>query len=103
MIVAVLQHNGNTIKNHVGWPDTVFVKFDAEESPGIKPSDYDTYFYGGGGEDHVHCSDLKWGKYYLYAVGIDSSGPFRVTGGLAVKIKYSERRRPVIINIPVTE
>lgn len=102
-LVVFLEHHGNVIKNHVGWPDTVFVKFGAQESPGISPGDYDTYFIGEVGEDHVHCEGLKWGNYFLYGVGMDSTGPYRVTGGLPVKIARKERKEEVIVHLAVTE
>jgi hypothetical protein len=102
-IVVFLQHHGRTIPNHHGYPDTVFVKFKATELPGTTPDKYDTYFVGEPGEDHVHCEGLLPGKYFLYGVAMDSAGPYRVTGGLAVKIKWSERKKEIDQNLPVTE
>lgn len=102
-LVVFLKHHGNIIKNHVGWVDTVFVKFNTDELPGTKPSDFDTYFVGEAGEDHVHCEGLKTGKYYIYGAGIDSTGPYRVTGGMSVKIKYSERKKEIDTDLAVTE
>jgi hypothetical protein len=34
---------------------------------------------------------------------MDSSGPYRVTGGMAVKIKWSQRKKEIDMNLPVTE
>lgn len=102
-VVVFLQHHGKTIPNHVGYPDTVFVKFKANDAPGVNPSDYDTYFVGEAGEDHVHCEGLRAGKYFFYGVGMDSTGPYRVTGGQAVKIKWSERKKEMDVNLAVSE
>jgi hypothetical protein len=102
-LVVYLKHHGNIIKNHVGWPDTVFVKYNTNELPGTKPSDFDTYFVGEVGEDHVHIHGLKAGRYYLYGAGIDSAGPYRVVGGLPIKIKYKDRAAEQNIDLSVTE
>lgn len=102
-LVVFPQHHGRTIKNHYGYPDTIFVKFKATDLPGTTPDKFDTYFVGEPGEDHVHCKGLLPGKYYLYGVGMDSSGPYRVTGGLAVKIKWSQRKKEMDIDLAVTE
>lgn len=102
-LVVFPQHHGKTIKNHYGYPDTVFVKFKADELPGTTPDKFDTYFVGEPGEDHIHCKNLLPGKYYLYCVAMDSSGPYRVTGGLAVKIKWRERKKEIDLDVPVTE
>lgn len=88
--------------NHPGWPDTVFVKYNATSSPGTKPGNYDTYFVGEAGEDHVHCTGLKWGQYYLYTVGMDSTEVTRVKGGLAFKVLYSERKEEIPVTIPTS-
>jgi hypothetical protein len=102
-LVVFMKHHGNIIKNHYGYPDTIFVKFKATDLPGTSPDKFDTYFVGEPGEDHIHCVGLRPGKYYLYGVGIDSTGPYRVKGGAAVKIKWSERKEEIDLNLAVTE
>ena len=102
-IVAFPQHHGRSIINHMGYPDTVYVKFNAKDLPGTKPSDYNTYFIGEGREDHVHLKGLHCGSYYLYAVGYDSSINQRVTGGIAIKISHKDRKHEIDLNVPVTE
>jgi hypothetical protein len=102
-VVVFMKHHGNVIKNHHGYPDTVFVKFNSKELPGTTPDKFDTYFVGEAGEDHIHCENLKAGTYFFYGVGIDSSGPYRVTGGMAVKIKWSERKKEIDTDLAVTE
>jgi hypothetical protein len=102
-VVVTLKHHGKIIKNHVGYPDTVFVKFNATDLPGTGPDKFDTYFVGEVGEEKVLCENLRAGKYYFYGVGMDSAGPYRVTGGLAVKIKWAERKKKLNIDLAVTE
>ena len=102
-IVVFLKHHGKIIKNHVGYPDTVFVKFKASDLPGTTPDKFDTYFVGEAGEDHVHCEGLRAGKYYLYGVGMDSTGPYRVKGGMAVNIKWKERKKEIDTDLAVSE
>lgn len=102
-LVVFLQHHGKTIPNHTGYPDTVFVKYNAKELPGTTAADFDTYFVGEEGEDHVHCTELKPGNYFIYGAGMDTTGPYRVTGGIAVKIKSSDKENEIDTDLPVTE
>jgi hypothetical protein len=102
-VVVFMKHHGNIIKNHIGYPDTVFIKFKASDLPGTTPDKFDTFFVGEEGEDHIHCKGLLPGKYFFYGVGMDSTGPYRVTGGLAVKIKNSEKKKEIDLDLPVTE
>jgi hypothetical protein len=102
-LVTYLKHHDHTIVNQPNYPDTVYVKFNAKESPGTDPADYDAVFVGEPGEDHVHIEGLEWGDYFLYGAGIDSTGPYRVVGGTAIKIKRRERDEEIVVNIPVVE
>ncbi len=102
-LVVVLKHHGNIIKNHRTYPDTVFVKYRASDLPGTTPDKFDTYFVGKVGEDHVHCEGLLPGKYFLYGVGIDSTGPYRVDGGVAIKIAHSQRKKEIDVDLAVVE
>lgn len=102
-LVATLKHHDHVISNQPNYPDTVFVKFNAKESAGENASDYDTYFIGEAGEDHVHVEGLKPGDYFLFGVGIDSSVNQRVKGGVAVKIKHKDKDSEINVNVPVTE
>lgn len=72
-VVAYLKHHTRLIANQPGHPDTVFVKFNTQDSPGSNPSSYDTYFVGEEGEDHVHLEGLQCGDYYFYATGLDTT------------------------------
>jgi hypothetical protein len=102
-LVVFVKHHGSVIKNHVNYPDTIFIKFNAKDLPGTTPDKFDTYFVGKTGEDHIHCEGLRPGKYYLYGVGIDSAGPYRVKGGAAIKIKWAERKKEIDVNLAVAE
>ncbi|MDQ3111395.1 MAG: hypothetical protein M3R17_16030 [Bacteroidota bacterium] len=102
-LVVMAKHHGTMIPNHVGYPDTVYVKFNAKDLPSDPTHDYDALFVGEAGEDHVHCAGLHTGTYYLYVTGYDSTAMARVTGGMSVKIKYKERKQEIAIDVPVTE
>lgn len=102
-LVVYLKHHLMTIPNHIGYPDTVFVKFNAKELPGTTAADFDTYFIGEVGEDHVHCENLKPGTYYLFGVGMDTTISSRVAGGFSVKIKNSDSKKETDINLQITE
>ncbi len=102
-LVAFPQHHGKPIFSHStpNYRDTVFVKFNATEQPGTKPSDYDRAFIGEAGENHVHIHGLQIGKYYLYTVGWDSTISQRVKGGVSIELKKLTAETEV--DIPVTE
>jgi hypothetical protein len=104
-IVVFPKHHTNAINNHVGYPDTVFVKFNAHDLPGTTPADFDTYFVGEGREDHIHCEHLKCGDYYFYVTGYDSSSSIntRVVGGTHVKIKHKDRKEETELEVGVSE
>ena len=102
-LVVYLKHHDDTIKNHVGWNDTVFVKYNTNDLPGTKPADFDTYFVGETGEDHVRIPGLKAGRYFLFGVGFDSLKSYRVVGGRPIRIKYKDRSSEETIDLAVTE
>lgn len=102
-LVVRLKHHGVTIPNQASYPDSVFVKFDAEESPGTSASSYDRVYVGEGTEDHVHIEGLKCGKYFIYGAGYDTNGPYRVFGGMAIKIKHKDRKKETVIDLAVAE
>lgn len=71
-------------------PDaTVYIKFHATELPSTNVSDFDASVQSDSNGDYT-ISSLKKGKYYLYAVGYDSSISQVVRGGLAVSLKNGE-------------
>lgn len=106
-IVVFPQHHGRAIPNHQGYPDSVYVKFNATDLPSDPTHNYDAVFVGEIGEDHVHCDSLHTGKYYLYATGWDTTLNVptgeRVFGGMAIRIKYKDRKTEIDLNVPVTE
>jgi hypothetical protein len=96
-IVAYTNHHGVAIN----FP-TVYVKFGTKEKPSDPTNDYDMKLVGVH-ENHVHIDDLRYGDYYLYAVGFDSSIMLPVKGGVPVKIKWGQRHEETEVNIAVTE
>lgn len=58
---------------------------------------------GEANEEHVHIENLRYGHYFVYAVGYDSSIAQTVTGGIALKIKWKERKQELDLKVPVTE
>jgi hypothetical protein len=100
-IVAYPQHHGKPIYSHGNYRDTIFVKFNASDFPGTSPSSYDAHFIGDSGTNFVNLNGLQCGNYYIYGVALDSSGPYRVTGG----IPYSTTQTSGTLNldVPVTE
>lgn len=102
-IVVFMKHHGNIIKNHINYPDTVFIKFKATDLPGTSPDKFDTFFVGEAGENHIHCTGLRAGKYFLYGVGFDSTGKYRVKGGAAIKIAWTDRKKEIDTDLAVSE
>lgn len=102
-IVVYPKHHGRSITGLPNYPDTVYIKFNASDFPGPRPGDYDTYFVNRANEDRVSCNGLKCGKYYFYCAGFDNSINQRVTGGMAIRIKYADRKHETATDIAVTE
>jgi hypothetical protein len=100
-IVAKPKHHGVPIINKVGYPDSAFVKFNATESPGTKAGNYDKIFVGEAGEDHVHLTGLKPGKYYIMMTGFDSTIVQRVSGGIPYILTQASGEIEIVV--PVTE
>ncbi|MBK8847389.1 MAG: hypothetical protein IPO27_12925 [Bacteroidetes bacterium] len=100
-IVAFPQHHSKPIFNKTNYLDTIYVKFNSKESPGLSPANYDTYFVGEAGEDHVHMEGLKCGDYFFLGAGFDTTINARVVGGIPYSTDQKEGE--ININIPVTE
>ncbi len=100
-IVAFPQHHGKAIYNQPNYPDTIYVKFNTQNSPGISAANYDTYFVGEAGENHVHMSGLKCGDYFFLGAGFDTTINQRVVGGIPFSTEQTEGE--ISLNIPVTE
>ncbi|CAN5909508.1 hypothetical protein BH11BAC7_BH11BAC7_05750 [soil metagenome] len=106
-LVVFAKHHGTIIPNHASYPDSVYVKFNAKDLSNDPTHDYDAVFVGEAGEDHIHCEGLHAGTYFLYVTGWDTTlnPPLgqRVSGGISVKIKHSERKEEIDTDVPVTE
>ena len=103
-VVAYLKHHGSLIANQPGDPDTVWVKFNTQNAPGSGVSNYDKFFVGEDGEDHVQISGLKCGDYYFYGAGKDTtldSTQDRVAGG--IPFSTDKTSGEVNLDIPVSE
>lgn len=96
-IAAYTVHHGTPIN----FP-TVYVKFGAKEKPADPTSDYDLKLVGIH-ENHVHIEELRYGNYYLFATGFDSSIMMPVSGGVPVKLKWGQRNEETEVDIAVTE
>ena len=81
---------------------TIYVKFDAKDLPNDPTNNYDLKV-DGKHENHVHIKNLRYGNYYIYAVGYDSTIMQPVVGGVPVTIKWKDRRKETEVNVPVTE
>lgn len=97
-IAALPAHHGQPI-----FGATAYIKFGATELPSDPTTNYDLKIVGEVKENHVHIEELRYGKYYVYMTGYDSTIKQVVKGGLPVHIKYSERKKEIDLNVPVTE
>ncbi|HWY13434.1 MAG TPA: hypothetical protein VN026_19050 [Bacteroidia bacterium] len=97
-ITAFPQHHGKPIKGA-----TVYVKFGAQDLPADPTNNYNLKITALPDEDHANIKSLRYGKYYLYSVGFDSSIMLPVMGGISLNIKWAERKKAIDLNIPVTE
>lgn len=100
-VVATLKHHSKVIYNQPNYLDTVFVKFNTQDLPGTEPLDFDTYFVGEAGEDHVHLDGLKCGDYYIYGAAFDTTITQRVVGGIPFSTTQTDGEIELIV--PVTE
>lgn len=97
-VAALPEHHGKSI-----YGATVYVKFGAKDLPSNPTTNYDLKIEGEPNEEHVHIEGLRYGNYFLYSVGYDSTISQVVTGGIAIKIKWKERKQEIDVKVPVTE
>jgi len=102
-LVVKPAHHGTPIVSTAAYADSVFIKFGAKEIPADPTHDYDALVVGAVGEDHIHVENVKWGYYSVYCTGWDTTISQRVTGGVTTKIKRSDRKEEIILNVPVVE
>ena len=81
---------------------TFYVKFDAVSAPADPVNDYDLKI-DGKHENHVHIKELRYGTYYVYATGFDSTIMKPVKGGVEVKIKWKDRKKESLVDIQTQE
>jgi hypothetical protein len=80
----------------------VYVKYGTKDFPGSDVSQYDASFLTDG-SGKVTVEGLRYGDYYFYGVGYDSSINEAVTGGTSIRIKWSDRKENTTLVVPVTE
>lgn len=100
-LIAYAKHHNKPIYGTEQWPDSVFIKFNASELPGVLPADYDLVLAGQPGDDFVRVEGLKCGNYYVFMSGFDANFNARVIGGIPLTI--SQEMGEISINVPVTE
>lgn len=100
-IVAFPKHHGVAIVRDSLYPDSAFIKFNATNSPGTSPGDFDKIVVGESGEDHVRIGGLKRGKYFIFMTGFDTSISMRLTGGIPFEI--SQTSGEINLDVPVVE
>ncbi len=103
ILVIKPAHHGTPIVSTGAYRDSVFIKFNTQDMPSDPTHDYDALFVGEVGEDHIHIENVKWGEYYVFCTGWDTSINARVYGGVPVKIKRKDRKDEIVVNVPVVE
>ena len=94
-IEGVVKHHSEPIPGSV-----VYIKYNAKESPGTNITYYDANVTADANA-HYQFPNLKYGNYYLFGVGFDSSIVQTVIGGIPVVIK--SKTETVEADVPVTE
>jgi hypothetical protein len=97
-LVAHLTHHDEHIEGA-----TLYVRFDQAEMPSDIETNYDLRLEDAEMEGHIHIEGLRYGEYYLYAVGFDSTMMHHVVGGVGVQIKWGERDEEIEVDIPMVE
>jgi hypothetical protein len=95
------EHHGVAIISTASYPDSAFIKFNAEEFPGDDPDAYDLIVTGNNGDNFVTINNLNCGRYYVFMTGFDQNSSERVKGGIPVVI--AQREGNLTLKIPVTE
>jgi len=94
-ITGHITHHNDVIAGAV-----VYIKYGADELPGIQASDYDDQFKVDSLDIHYYFEGLQKGSYYLYSKAYDRQVADSVFGGIHIKLKADEEME---IDIPVTE
>jgi hypothetical protein len=102
-LIVFPEHHGISETSKSNYPDSVYVFFNTKDLPADPVHHADMIFTGEEGEDHVHCENLHTGDYFLYAAAWDSLHNIRVFGGMAVTIKFKERKQEIDVHVPVSQ
>lgn len=104
-----LLHHSRQIKNKIGYPDSVYIFFNTSDLPALKsdgsklPESYDALVLGTDTTTNsVIVNGLKCGDYYFYGAAMDSTGPYRVIGGIPYTISENASGE-ISLTLPVTE
>jgi hypothetical protein len=81
---------------------TIHIKYGAKDFPGTNLSNYD-YHIQTDANGHADIKDLRYGDYYLYGTGYDSTIMSPIGGGDHLNIKWSQRNKTIAFTVPVTE
>lgn len=92
-------YNKGTEINH----SDLYVKFGTTEQPSDPTRNYDIMEHGEETDNHVHVEDLRPGKYYLYAIGVNTLTGKNVKGGASVEIKWKDRKNTLEVPIETVE
>ena len=103
ILVIKPAHHGVAIVSTAAYQDSVFIKFNVKDAPSDPTHDYDALVVGVVGEDHIHIENVKWGDYFIFCTGWDTTINQRVFGGVAVSVKRSERKDEIVVDVPVVE
>lgn len=82
---------------------TFYIKFGATELPSNPTSNYDLKLTADSDKDYVVVENLLRGDYYIYSEAYDPAIMAMCKGGLAFKIKWTERKKFLHAHVPVTE
>lgn len=80
----------------------IHIKYGAKEFPGTNTGNYDNHIQTDA-NGHADIKNLRYGDYYLYGTGFDSSIMSPVTGGDHLSITWSQRKKTISFTVPVTE
>jgi len=81
---------------------TIHIKYGAKDFPGTNTSNYDNHIQTDK-NGHADLANLRYGDYYLYGTGYDSTILAPVSGGDHLQIKWSQRKKTISFTVPVTE
>jgi hypothetical protein len=81
---------------------TIYIKYGAKDFPGTNLANYNDHVTTDK-NGHADLSHLRYGDYYLYGVGYDSTIMSPIGGGDHITIKWNQRKKTLAFTVPVTE